>query len=423
MQAVILAAGQSSRFWPINSQSKFLVKIMGKPLIWYVVDGLKKKNIKDIIIIQGKNKGIEQELNNYSISGIQYTVQNEPTGSGSAILTTEKLINDNFLVINGEMVDIEDFVDPLLEKFKKFNSEEKFILLAGQTDKPWLFGILEVKDDKILNLIEKPKPGEEKSNLKAVGAYLFPKSFFQYLKRVPPNPYSLEGAILLYAKEKDARIAMAAKETMVLKFPWDLFSLNKFLMDKFLKAKIAKTAKIDKSAKIEGKVFIGENVRIFENVVIKGPCYIGDNTIIGNNSLIRDYVDLEGDNIAGALAEVTRSIFGQGSTMHSGYFGDSILGENIKVGAGTVTGNIRIDRENIKSIVKGEKIDTGLQSFGVVVGNNTKMGINVSLMPGVFIGSNCIIGPNSLVRKNVEDNSVFYTEFQEIRKENSNEKN
>jgi bifunctional UDP-N-acetylglucosamine pyrophosphorylase/glucosamine-1-phosphate N-acetyltransferase len=423
MQAVILAAGQSSRFWPINNQSKFLVKIMGKPLIWYVVDGLRKKNIKDIIIIQGKSKDVEQELSNYQISGIRYTIQNQPTGSGDAILTTEKLINDHFLIINGEMVDIEDFIDPIIEKFKKSNLEEKCIVLANKTDKPWLFGILEVQDDKILNLVEKPKPGEEKSNLKAVGAYLFPKSFFQYLKRVPSMPYSLEDAILLYAKEKDARMAMATKETMVLKFPWDLFLLNKFLMDRFLKSKIARTAKIDKSAKIEGKVFIGENVKIFENAVIKGPCYIGDNTIIGNNSLIRDYVNLDGDNIVGALAEMTRSIFGRGSTMHSGYFGDSILGENIKVGAGTITGNVRIDRENIKSVVKGEKIDTGLQSFGVVVGNNTKMGINVSLMPGVFIGSNCIVGPNSLVRKNIEDNSIFYTEFQEIRKENSNEDN
>ncbi|MBU0546780.1 NDP-sugar synthase [Patescibacteria group bacterium] len=418
MQAVILAAGQSSRFWPLNNKSKFLVRIMGKPLIWYVVDGLRKKNIKDIIIVQRKNKEIEQELKNYQISGVQYTILDEPTGSGDAILTADKLIDDHFLVINGEMIDIEDFIDPLLEKFKKLNLEKKCVILAGHTDKPWLFGILEVDADKILNLVEKPNPGEEKSNLKAVGVYLFPKLFFQYLKKVQSNMYSFEDAILLYAKERDARIAMTEKETMALKFPWNLFLLNKFLMDKFLEPKVSRTAEIDKSAKIEGKVFIGENVRIFENVVIKGPCYIGDDTIVGNNGLIREYVDLEGDNIVGGLAEITRSIFGRGSTIHSGYFGDSILGENVKVGAGTITGNIRIDRGNIRSIVKKEKINTGLQSFGVVIGDNTKMGINVSLMPGVLIGSDSIIGPHSLVRNNVEDNTLFYTEFKGIKKEN-----
>ncbi|MFH1643438.1 MAG: hypothetical protein ABH967_02285, partial [Patescibacteria group bacterium] len=236
------------------------------------------------------------------------------------------------------------------------------------------------------------------------------------------HPHSLEHAILLYAKEKDVRVALTEKETIALKFPWDLFSFNKYLMDKFLEFKISNSAKIDKTAKIEGKVFIGENVKIFENVVIKGPCYIGDNTVVGNNTLLRDYVSLDGDNIAGALAEITRSIFSQGSTMHSGYFGDSILGKQCYVGAGTITANVRIDRGNIKSVVKGAKIDTGLASFGVVMGENAKVGINTSLMPGVFIGKDSIIGPSSLVRKNVEDNTLFYSEFQEVKK-NLNEKN
>ena len=422
MQAIILAAGTSSRFWPLNQKNKFLFFIMGKPIIWYVIEGLRKKGINDIVIVQSPKKDVEKELKPYGFSNIKYAIQEKPTGSGNAILAAEGLINDHFLVLNGERVDVEDSVEPLLEKFKILNSEEKCILLAGKTDKPWLFGILEVEKDKIINLVEKPEKGKEPSDLKVVGTYLFPKTFFEYLKKVALNPYSLEDAILLYTKEKEARIALTDKETIALKFPWDIFSFTRYLMDNFLESEISKTAKIDKSAKIEGKVFIGENVRIFENVVIKGPCYIGDNTIIGNNSLLRDYVSLDGDNIAGALAEITRSIFSKGSTMHSGYFGDSILGQNCYVGAGTVTANIRIDRGHIKSVIRGEKIDTGLSSFGVVVGDNTKMGINVSLMPGVFIGSNCIVGPASLVRKNVEDNILFYSEFQETRK-SLNEKN
>lgn len=421
MQAVILAAGASSRFWPLNQKNKFLFHIMGKPIIWYLIEGLRKKGITNIVIVQSSKKYIEQELAQYNFD-IKYVIQEEPISSGSAILETESLIDDHFLVLNGERIDVEDSITPLLEKFKTLDSEEKCILLAGKTDKPWLFGILETQDDIVKGLIEKPEKGKETSNLKIVGTYLFPKSFFEYLKKVPAHPHSLEHAILLYAKEKEARVALIEKETIALKFSWDLFSFTRYLMDNFLESKISKTAKIDKSAKIGDKVFIGDNVRIFENVVIKDSCYIGDNTIIGNNTLIREYTSLEGENIAGALAEITRSIFSKGATMHSGYFGDSILGQNCYVGAGTVTANLRIDRGHIKSVVKEEKIDTGLSSFGVVVGDNTKIGINVSLMPGVLIGANCIIGPASLVKKNIKDNTLFYSVL-ESNKKSLNEKN
>ncbi len=101
--------------------------------------------------------------------------------------------------------------------------------------------------------------------------------------------------------------------------------------------------------------------------------------------------------MVGALSEVARSIFQEDVHCHSGYFGDSILGKGCRIGAGTVIANVRIDRGEVKSVVKGEKIGTGLKSLGAIIGENTKIGINCSLMPGVFIGSDCQIGPGSLV--------------------------
>ena len=421
-QAVILAAGSCSRFWPLNKKHKSLIKIMGKPLIWHVIQALKRAKIKEIVIVQRESRDTETILKEYDLSGIKYVVQEKPTGTGDAILTAEKLINDHFFVLNAERLDIEYYVGPVLEKFKEMKeSNEGAILVAGKTSTPWLFGMLEIQGDKVINLIEKPEPGKEPSDLKIVGVYFLPKEFFSYLKRVPSNPYSLEDALLLYAREKDERVVMVDRDTLALKFPWHIFDSNKFLMNRFLKRKISKKAKIAKSAQIEGKVFIGDNVQVFEHAVIRGPCYIGDNCIIGNNSLVREYTNLENNVLIGANAEVARSIFQEGSSIHSGFFGDSIFGQECKIGAGVITGNVRIDRGNIKSVVKGEKIDTGLDSFGVVIGDNAKIGINVSLMPGVLIGSNSVIGPHSLVRKNVEDNTIFYSEFKEVKKTRNEE--
>ncbi|TFG35413.1 MAG: glucose-1-phosphate thymidylyltransferase, partial [Parcubacteria group bacterium] len=214
----------------------------------------------------------------------------------------------------------------------------------------------------------------------------------------------------------EVRIIITKKEVPTLKFPWELLGAEKQLMDKFLNSKIDKTAKISKNAIIKGPVYIGKNTKILEGATVKGPVYIGDNCVIGNNSLVREYVNLEDNCMIGANAEVTRSIFQKDVHIHSGYFGDSIFSKGCRIGAGTITANTRIDRGNINSIVKGEKINTGLRSLGVIVGENTKIGINCSLMPGKFIGSGCLIGPKTVVSENIGDNTDFYTEIKGIKK-------
>ncbi len=87
------------------------------------------------------------------------------------------------------------------------------------------------------------------------------------------------------------------------------------------------------------------------------------------------------------------------------------------VGAGTVTGNVRLDRGAIQAIVKEKKVGTDLKSLGAIVGKNTKIGINVSLMPGILIGSDCVIGPHTLVAENVPDNTSFYTKAECVKKQ------
>jgi bifunctional UDP-N-acetylglucosamine pyrophosphorylase/glucosamine-1-phosphate N-acetyltransferase len=416
MQAIILAAGESSRFWPLNQRHKSLLKIMGRSLIWYTIESLKKAGITDIIIIQGPKRDVEEELKQYPFSGIylRYVVQPEPKGMGNALFQAKDLIKEQFFVLNAERFDAGDYIEPVLAKHK--SSGVKLILLGAETPTPWLFGIVDLEGDRAKSMIEKPAKGKEPSNIKVIGIYFLPKEFLDYYQRVPEHQYAFEDALSLYMKEKEARVAQAREETPPSKYPWHLFDVTKALMDKFLAPRIIKTPKIAKNVVIEGNVYIGENTRIFENAVIKGPCYIGDDCVIGNNSLIREYTNLENNCLIGAFAEAARCIFQEDIHAHAGYFGDSIFGKGCRVGAGTVTANVRIDRGEIKSVVKGEKIGTGLDSLGVIVGENTKIGINCSLMPGVLLGSNCKIGPASVVFENIEDNTTFFTEFKGIKK-------
>lgn len=398
-QAVILAAGESSRFWPLNDKHKSLIKIMGKPLIWYTLEGLRKAGIKEVVIIQSAKKDIEEELKNCQIGlDVRYVVQPESKGMGNAIMLAEKLVSDRFFVLHAHKINVEDYVKPMIEKLKESKSE---LIVSGiKTENPRLYGIFRLQGDKIKELVEKPEKGKEPSNLKAVGIYLLPKDFFGYHKKVTEQHYSFEDALNFYMKEKDVRIVEKEKD-ISLKYPWHLFALNKYLMDKYL----------------GNRQEIGKNVKVYENAAIKGPCYIGDNCVIGNNALVREYTNLEKGCMIGTNAEVTRCIFQEDVHVHSGFFGDSIFAGGCRVGAGTVTANVRIDREEIKSTVKGEKMATGMSSLGAIVGKNTKIGIHCSLMPGKFIGRNCQIGPASLVPENVEDNIYFRADFKGIKKE------
>ena len=432
MQAVILAAGESSRFWPLNQRHKSLIKIMGRPLIWYTIKGLRRAGIKEVIIVQGPNRDIEEELKNYELTNlkIQYVIQPKPKGMGNAIWQTKNLIESKFFVLNAERFDGGE----IIANCKLQIANLKAALVGQHTNNPQLFGIMRIKGDRVLEIVEKPAKGKEPSNVRVVGVYLLEPKFFDYYQKIKKGKYDFEEALSLYVKENDVRIIMVREKTPFFKYPWHLFEVVKILMDQFLESKIAKSAKISKNVIIEGKVFIGENTRIFEGAVIKGPCYIGDNCIIGNNSLIREYTDLEKNILIGAFSEVTRSIFQEDVHIHSGYFGDSIFGKGCRLGAGTITANVRINRGEIytklkinpstrlrinaeqRRSIKNEKlkINTGLNSLGCIVGENTKTGINVSLMPGVFIGFNSLIGPGSMVFENIPDNTIFYQKFKGI---------
>jgi bifunctional UDP-N-acetylglucosamine pyrophosphorylase/glucosamine-1-phosphate N-acetyltransferase len=404
MQAVIMAAGESSRFWPLNYQHKTLFKICGKPLIASLIEEIRKTGIKDIIIVQGPSRDIGKELKDKSL---KYVVQKRPTGTGDAILAAEKLIRDKqFFVLNADDTDVKENLKRISQKLEK--GKNKIILLASRTKTPWLFGILKIRGDRVLEIVEKPKRGQEPSNLKNDNFFLFPREFLGYLKKVPSHPFSLIHALNLYARENKIEVAMSKRETLSLKYPWHLFAtLQKKLNPSDFKTRIAKSAKIGKNTVISGKVIIGEGTKIGPNTTINGPCYIGKNCDLGASNVLRGPLSLEDGVKTGAFMEIKESIIQASTHFHSGYLGNSLIGRDCRFGAGFVVANRRIDRQNIFSHVKGEKIDTDLTYFGTVIGSNTKVGIQVGVMPGVFIGSHCVIWPGNLVFNNVPDNTML----------------
>jgi bifunctional UDP-N-acetylglucosamine pyrophosphorylase/glucosamine-1-phosphate N-acetyltransferase len=415
MQAIILAAGNSSRFYPFNDSHKSLVKVLGKPIIEHTLLAVKRAGIKDVIIVIGENNGVKEQIAKIDNLGlkIQYVIQEEALGAGEALLLAEKYIKDDFFLLHAHRVDFLQFKD-VLENKKKEKTE---ILLLARKIKNLFeaskLGILKIENDKVLEIVEKPLSGKEPSDLAVVGIYLLNKLFLDTLRKTPKEHYSFEKAISQYASQEKVGFVVTDKSNLSLKYPWDMLLLKNLVLAS-LRKYISPTADIASSAQLIGEVYVDENAKIMENAVVKGPCYIGKNVLIGNNAVLRNGVDVEENSVIGANMEIKNTLLMEDSKTHSGFIGDSVIGVNCRIAAGFHTANVRLDRETVKVIVNGQKIDTGLKSLGIMVGNGARIGLKSSAMPGIIVGKNVSIGSGTSVMGNVGDNTKYYTKFQEV---------
>jgi bifunctional UDP-N-acetylglucosamine pyrophosphorylase/glucosamine-1-phosphate N-acetyltransferase len=396
MQALILAAGECSRFWPLNDRHKAMNKVQGKTILQRTIDSVRRYGIDDIIVVRSPGAEYMDE----ELPGVKFVVQKEPKGMGDAILSAEKYLTEDFLVLNPKIANFEEIISEAVAE--KERSRVGMVLPAQVTETPELYGVITMDGERVTGVVEKPKG--LKTGLRIGVIYLLPKEFLEYQKRVKEWQYSFEDALALYMKEKDVRTATPNIKSFSMKYSWHLLAISHFLCS-LTKRHISESANIADSAKIEGEVHIGENTRVFENAVINGPCWIGDNCVIGNNSLIRDNTVIEEGVKIGMGTEITRSHLHSGTTVHSGFIGDSVIGRDCRIGAGFVTANRRFDRKTVGVYVKGKMIDSGMRGLGAIVGARTNIGIMVGTMPGVHIGSNCLIGPGKIVKENVPDSS------------------
>jgi NDP-sugar pyrophosphorylase family protein len=190
--------------------------------------------------------------------------------------------------------------------------------------------------------------------------------------------------------------------TFGVRFPWDLLNLNEELLA-MMKEPIVETAATVAEG---GKLFVGEGTKVLPGVYVEGTVVIGKNCKIGPNCYLRGSTAI-GDNChIGQAVEVKNSIIGHGSSVgHLSYVGDSILGERVNFGAGTITSNLRHDGMNLRTAVGGELRDTGRRKFGAVVGDDVHTGIHTAIYPGRKLGPGTSTLPNETVKADKDEAS------------------
>lgn len=146
-------------------------------------------------------------------------------------------------------------------------------------------------------------------------------------------------------------------------------------------------------------ISLGRGVTVEAGALIKGPAVIGDGTEVRQAAYMRGNVYTGVRCVIGHATEVKHSIFlDNAKAGHFAYVGDSILGRNVNLGAGTKMANLRFASGNVRIRFSGETVDTGRRKFGAILGDNVQTGCNSVTNPGTIAGKDSIIVPNATVK-------------------------
>jgi NDP-sugar pyrophosphorylase family protein len=155
-------------------------------------------------------------------------------------------------------------------------------------------------------------------------------------------------------------------------------------------------------------VLVGEGTVIEDGAHIKGPAIIGRNCAIRSGAYIRENAIIGDDCIVGNSTEVKNALLFNGVNVpHFNYIGDSVLGYKAHLGAGVIISNVKVPMSEIHVQMDDERIATGLEKFGALVGDGAEVGSNSVLNPGTLIGREALVYPLALVRGMVESHTIL----------------
>jgi len=379
MRAVILAAGEGKRLRPLTTyMPKVMLPVGNKPILEFIIKALVENDIRDITLVVGYHQDkIKQYFGSGSEFGarIDYAVQKKQLGTAHALYHAR--MDDEFLLFYGDNLVTSECVKELLKS-------EVNTILGSYSDRPWKYGVIEKKSNKLVKIKEKLRESEEAIVFTGMGH--FDGKIFELIEeRMREGIYDLPD--ILNEMEIKIKVISGWRDAI---YPWDLLELNSYAL-KDTTRKLA--GKIEDST-IIGDVEIGENTKIGAGSYIRGKVKIGKNCEIGPNSVILGDTSI-GDGVRiGAMSYIENSIIMSNTNIGiNALIKDSVIGRNVDIAPKFVALSGKIKR-----IVDDEVIEV---TGGAVIGDGASLGPVVIVYPGVLIGSNSNIGALKLIDKDV----------------------
>ncbi|MDY6865097.1 MAG: bifunctional sugar-1-phosphate nucleotidylyltransferase/acetyltransferase [Halobacteriota archaeon] len=397
MKAVILAAGEGVRLRPFTiKRPKVMVPLVNKPILEYVIRALSKCGIYEIVLVVGYKK---ESVMDYFGSGddfgvnIVYVEQTQQLGTAHAIKQASELINEDFLVLNGDNLIEPDAISDLIDGYCGNVS----ILTVTREDTEG-YGVVLTDGDNVTEIIE--KPDKKISDRMNTGTYILPHGIF---KEIEETPISLRGEYdITTTLEQMIKGGIKVMATNTFHgwadaaYPWDLLKLN----SKILGSASGKCeGEVEEGVTIKGEVVIGKDSIIRTGSYIIGPVVIGSGCEIGPNVTITPSTSIGNNVYIQPYSVITNSVLMNDVRIGSNSFiSSSIFGENVKVSSGFVT-----EHAPSNAISSDEIIPVDI---GTIIGENSKFGCRTVTKAGCIIGINCEVESGKIVLKNLPNYSI-----------------
>lgn len=428
LSIIILAAGKGTRMY--SSLPKVLHKLAGRSLLEHVYDVTQEIKHRDVYVVYGfGGETVRDECRELFVNWIE---QKEQLGTGHAVQQAMPDIpdDDNVLILYG---DVPLITASTLNNLVQAGEETGFGLLTVEMDNPTGYGrILRNDVGDVIRIVEQKDATDDELTITEVNTGMMliqSKSLKQWLSSLKSDnaqsEYYLTDVIEM-AVADDVKVQAVQPDSPIeangINTRTQLSEMERYFQ--FIQShhlmkrgvtiidparfdlrgdlEVGEDVSIDINVILEGKVSLGNNVSIGANCIIKDamigddveilPNSIIDNAEIGVQSRIGPFARIRPEtklleNVhVGNFVELKKSIVEKGSKInHLSYIGDSEIGVNVNIGAGTITCNY-----------------DGANKYKTIIGDNVFVGSDTQLVAPVKIGSGATIAAGTTVTKDVE---------------------
>ena len=390
MQTVVLAAGEGTRMRPLTANTpKPMLPVAGKPLLVHCLEDAIAAGASRVVVVVGyEADAVCAALADRAWSvPVETVTQPTQRGTADAVRAARDALRDEpFAVLNGDVLYDRPSLASLYDAGPAVGS--------FRVENPSAYGVLRVDESRVRGVVE--KPADPPSDLVNAGAYVFPAAARGWLNVDESARGEAELTdVLQRTCETTVVSAVPFDRWLDVGRPWELLAATEWKL-----ASVDRTVAgdVDADATLRGDVRIEAGAVVEPGVVIEGPAHVGADCHIGPNAYIRGATSLGPDVRVGHGVEIKNSVVMAGSAIpHLTYLGDSVLGRNVNLGAGTTVANLRHDGETVRLTVKGDRVDTGRRKLGVVCGDDVQTGVNCSLNAGVTLGAGATVNPGETV--------------------------
>ena len=431
LSIVILAAGQGKRMR--SDLPKVLHPLAGRPMLAEVVDCSRMLDADDICVVYGH--GADAVLEAFDGQDLRWALQAEQKGTGHAVKQAMPGTDDGsqVLILFG---DVPLLMPKTLQSLLSATAENEMAVLTVDMQDPSGYGRIVREDGKVLRIVEQKDASEEELRITEIntGVMLTPaRKLKGWLDKLgndnAQGEYYLTDVIAMAVDDGTSIHGIKAsnqEEVMGINDKKQLAAAERTLQARLVDELMANGVGFADPARVDirGKLVCGKDVFIDVNAVFEGEVELGDGTKIESNNLVRDSrlgpgtlvhsnchiegattganceigpfarlrpgAELENDIKIGNFVEIKKSTIANGSKVnHLTYIGDTEVGSDVNVGAGTITCNY-----------------DGANKYRTKIGDGASIGSNVNLVAPIEIGKRATVGAGSTITKAVEDDQL-----------------